>query len=46
MTGSTVMTNCAVPECGVPVCEKHATWDSALGAYVCTKCDRAKSKRG
>lgn len=37
------MTVCA--ECQTPICEKHAVWHSALGEYVCTKCDRAKSGR-
>ena len=39
------MTDCAAPGCGVPICEKHAVWDSALAAWICTKCDRNKSAR-
>ena len=44
-TGSTVMADCA--ECGSPICEKHAEWDSPLGAWVCRKHgqDRARTAR-
>jgi len=39
------MTNCALDECGKPICDKHAEWDSCAGAFIC-KAHRAQSRRG